>query len=352
MTPATSILHYFSKAASGLPVHFEQAEDEIAAINMALGASYAGVRSMAATSGGGFALMQEAVSLAGMTETPIVIAVSQRPGPATGLPTRTEQADLNFVLHAGHGEFPRIIFAPGSIEETIALARKSFDLADRYQIPVFMLTDQYFADSVQIVEEEIPLDVGRREYPDLRPDLQAVPSDGRRHLSFDLSRAFRRPGQARLRRARRRGENHGGSEICGSGWWTSAGRNSRSCRKEAVLPTFYGDRNAASFILCWGSNEAHREGSRGEAHRRRHSGRRPPFRAGLSPDAGDGRPVRLEEKRLICVENNAGGQFARLLKTRARPGRGSLRPEIRRRLLHRGRTLSNPERSVVLKEKK
>ena len=164
MTPATSILDYFATAASGLPIHFEQAEDEIAAINMVLGASYAGVRAMAATAGGGFALMQEAVSLAGMTETPVVITVAQRPGPATGFPTRTEQGDLNFVLHAGHGEFPRIIFAPGSIGETIELARRSFDLADRYQIPVFILTDQYFADSVQIVEEEFPLEVGSREY--------------------------------------------------------------------------------------------------------------------------------------------------------------------------------------------
>ena len=126
MTPATSIMHYFATVAAEIPVHFEQAEDEIAALNMALGASYAGLRSMVATSGGGFALMTEAVSLAGMTETPIVIIDSQRPGPATGLPTRTEQGDLNFVLHAGHGEFPRVIFAPGSIEGAIALARKSF----------------------------------------------------------------------------------------------------------------------------------------------------------------------------------------------------------------------------------
>ncbi len=116
MTPATSIMHYFATVAAEIPVHFEQAEDEIAALNMALGASYAGLRSMVATSGGGFALMTEAVSLAGMTETPIVIIDAQRPGPATGLPTRTEQGDLNFVLHAGHGEFPRVIFAPGSIE--------------------------------------------------------------------------------------------------------------------------------------------------------------------------------------------------------------------------------------------
>jgi len=113
---------------------------------MALGASYAGLRAMVATSGGGFALMQEAVSLAGMTETPIVIIEAQRPGPSTGLPTRTEQGDLNFVLHSGHGEFPRVIFATGSIGEAVALAKRSFELADRYQVPVFILTDKYFAD--------------------------------------------------------------------------------------------------------------------------------------------------------------------------------------------------------------
>ena len=90
----------------------EQAEDEIAAVNMAIGASFAGAPSMVATSGGGFALMVEGVSLAGMTETPLVVVVAQRPGPATGLPTRTEQADLDFILHAGHGEFPRAVFAP------------------------------------------------------------------------------------------------------------------------------------------------------------------------------------------------------------------------------------------------
>ncbi|MGZ3648798.1 MAG: 2-oxoacid:acceptor oxidoreductase family protein, partial [Syntrophales bacterium] len=165
MTPATSIMHYFSTAALTMPVHFEQAEDEISAINMALGASYAGVRSMVATSGGGFALMQEGVSLSGMTETPVVVVLGQRPGPATGLPTRTEQGELNFVIHAGHGEFPRIIFAPGSIDEAIAVARKSFALADRYHIPVFILTDQYFADSIQIMDDDIPKECLSRDYP-------------------------------------------------------------------------------------------------------------------------------------------------------------------------------------------
>ena len=114
MTPSTGILHFMADKSEEYGIVVEQAEDEIAAVNMAIGASFAGARSMTATAGGGFALMVEGVSLAAMTETPLVVAVGQRPAPATGLPTRTEQGDLLFVLHAGHGEFPRVIFAPGS----------------------------------------------------------------------------------------------------------------------------------------------------------------------------------------------------------------------------------------------
>jgi 2-oxoglutarate ferredoxin oxidoreductase subunit alpha len=129
----------------------EQAEDEIAAINMAIGASFAGAPSMVATSGGGFALMVEGVSLAAMTETPLVIVVAQRPGPATGLPTRTEQADLELVLHSGHGEFPRAIFAPGTVEECFHLTTGAFRLAEECQGPIFLLTDQFLADSYRAV---------------------------------------------------------------------------------------------------------------------------------------------------------------------------------------------------------
>ncbi len=130
MTPATSVANTLAPHAATMGFLVEQAEDEIAAINMAIGASFAGAPSMAATSGGGFALMTEAVSLAGMTETPIVIVVAQRPGPSTGLPTRTEQGDLEFVLHAGHGEFPRVLYAPGSVEECFHLTREAFLMAD------------------------------------------------------------------------------------------------------------------------------------------------------------------------------------------------------------------------------
>ncbi|MCK4911012.1 MAG: 2-oxoacid:acceptor oxidoreductase subunit alpha, partial [Thermodesulfovibrionales bacterium] len=147
MTPSTGIMDNIAKRASEFGVVVEQAEDEIAAINMALGASFAGVRSATGSSGGGFALMVEGLSLAGITETPIVIFEAQRPGPATGLPTRTEQADLMFVLHSAHGEFPRVVLAPGSPEQCVLLTNKAFDLAEKYQIPVFVLLDQYLGDS-------------------------------------------------------------------------------------------------------------------------------------------------------------------------------------------------------------
>ncbi|MEW5819361.1 MAG: 2-oxoacid:acceptor oxidoreductase subunit alpha, partial [Cyanobacteriota bacterium] len=147
MSPSTGVLIFLAAQSEKFDILVEQAEDEIAAINMALGAWYAGARGMATTSGGGFALMGEGVSLSGMTETPVVIHIAQRPGPATGLPTRTEQGDLNLVLYSGHGEFPRIIYAPGDLQDGFDLAYRAFNQADKFQIPVFILSDQYFVDS-------------------------------------------------------------------------------------------------------------------------------------------------------------------------------------------------------------
>ena len=147
MSPSTGVLAFLARQAKDFDIIAEQAEDEIAAINMAIGAWYAGARAMVTTSGGGFALMTEGLSLAGMLESPLVIHLAQRPGPATGLPTRTEQADLELALYAGHGEFPRIVLAPGKVEDGFYLTQKAFNLADKYQVPVFILTDQYFVDS-------------------------------------------------------------------------------------------------------------------------------------------------------------------------------------------------------------
>jgi 2-oxoglutarate/2-oxoacid ferredoxin oxidoreductase subunit alpha len=147
MSPSTSVLENMADYSKTADIIVEQVEDEVGVVNMALGAWYAGARAMASTSGGGFALMTEGISLAGATETPVVVHVAQRPGPATGLPTRTEQGDLNLVLYAGHGAFPRIILAPRSVEDAFFLSQRAFDLADKYQVPVFILTDQYLMDS-------------------------------------------------------------------------------------------------------------------------------------------------------------------------------------------------------------
>jgi len=147
MSPSTGVLTFLSQHAKEFNIITEQAEDEISAINMALGAWYAGARGMVTTSGGGLALMEEGVSLAGMLEMPVVIHLAQRPGPATGLPTRTEQGDLELALYSGHGEFPRIIYAPGGIQDLFYLTQRAFNLADKYQIPVFILTDEYLMDS-------------------------------------------------------------------------------------------------------------------------------------------------------------------------------------------------------------
>lgn len=152
MSPSTPIMVYLAKNSEKANLVVEQAEDEIAAINMAIGASFAGARAMTGTSGGGFSLMVEALGLAGMAEIPLVIVDVQRPGPATGLPTRTEQSDLKFVISAAQGEFPRMVIAPRDHKDAFYQTIRAFSLAERYQIPVIILSDQYLGDSSSTVE--------------------------------------------------------------------------------------------------------------------------------------------------------------------------------------------------------
>ncbi len=147
MAPSTGIGTFLAQQALEFGMIVDQSEDEISVINKTLGASYAGARAFISTSGGGFSLMTEGVSLAGMAEIPIVIVVGQRPGPATGMPTRTCQEDIELVLHAGAGWFPRIIFSPGTIEDAFNLTQTAFNLTQKYHVPVFILTDQYLVDS-------------------------------------------------------------------------------------------------------------------------------------------------------------------------------------------------------------
>lgn len=153
MTPVSAVLHSLAKEAlTNKDLTVIQPEDEIAAINLAIGASYAGARAMTATSGGGFSLMVEAYGLASMAEVPLVIIEGQRPGPATGLPTKTGQGDLLFVLFAAPGDFPRVIIAPSSIADCYTETKRAFYLAEKYQLPVMVLVDKQLAESYQNID--------------------------------------------------------------------------------------------------------------------------------------------------------------------------------------------------------
>ena len=157
MTPASSLLHFLAANDREYGVVVKHTEDEIAAMNMVIGAAFGGARAMCATSGGGFSLMVEGLGLAGVSESAIVCGVFTRPGPATGLPTWTEQSDLRFVLHAAQGEFPRVVLAPGDRAQAFELTWKAFNLADQLQTPVIILGDSYLSDNRESLP---PFDLG------------------------------------------------------------------------------------------------------------------------------------------------------------------------------------------------
>ncbi|MCL6631390.1 MAG: 2-oxoacid:acceptor oxidoreductase subunit alpha [Alicyclobacillus herbarius] len=165
ITPATEIMYWVLKYFPKYGGVVLQAEDEIAAINMAIGANFAGARAMTSTSGPGFSLMMEALGLSGMSETPVVIVDVQRSGPSTGLPTKTEQSDLNEALFGTHGEIPRIVLTPRTVEECFWFTADAFNLADKYQCPVILLSDLYLGMSYQSISgfplEKVHIDRGK-----------------------------------------------------------------------------------------------------------------------------------------------------------------------------------------------
>jgi 2-oxoglutarate ferredoxin oxidoreductase subunit alpha len=317
MTPATSVPLTLIGIAERMGLVVEQVEDEIAAVNMAIGASYAGVPSLVSTSGGGFALMVEGISLAGMTETPLVVVIAQRPGPATGLPTRTEQADLGFALHAGHGEFPRAIFAPGSIEECFHLTRRAFDLAERYQGPVFVLTDQFLADSYRAVEA---FDVGTLDSVRPGADPGEVEVPYLRHRITDSGVSPRLlPGASRhlvVTDSDEHTEDGHLTEDLGERILQVEKRLRKGYGliDEALTPEPLGDEDPDLLFVSWGS-------TRGSVLEAAASLRADGMRVAvlhfsqtwpLVPE--DFLPVLEGAKRVVAVEGNAFGQFAGLLR--------------------------------------
>jgi 2-oxoglutarate ferredoxin oxidoreductase subunit alpha len=320
MTPASSIMEYMAAKSKDLDLVMIHAEDEIAAINMAIGASYAGIRAMTATSGSGLCLMAEGIGLAGITETPIVIIDAQRPGPAVGLPTRTEQGDLQFVLHAHHGDFPRAVLAPATIEDAFWVTVKSFNWAEKYQLPVIILTDQHLASSYATVEpldlSEVTIDRGI-----LFSEKQEDPLEYMRHRvtqSGISPRAF--PGLGKALVVTDCDEHDEEGHLTEDAGDRTAQVQKRlrkliSLEKEIGTPQKYGPRRAETTIISWGSTY----GAIHEAVdmlRKKNTGVNMlhinelwPFPKKAVADAVS------KARHSYVVENNATGQLARLIKT-------------------------------------
>lgn len=253
MAPSTGIMNYLSAHEKSMQIIVEQAEDEIAALGAAIGAASNGVRAMTGTSGGGFALMVEGLGLAGISETPVVIANVQRPGPATGSPTRTEQADLLFVAYAASGEFARLVIAPASVEACFYDTFRAFNLADRFQIPVIILTDQQLGDASQTVRPfdptELEIHRGFATEPDAdykRYDYDRL-EDSRKYPGMDTTLIMT--------------DSHIHDEY---GMMTENAddairlkkkflRRIEALRAEVKPPTLEGSADADTIFVCWGS---------------------------------------------------------------------------------------------------
>ena len=153
MTPASSTLHWLASHSKELNIFIKVPEDEISAINTVIGMNYAGIRAMTGSSGGGYDLMHEGIGLAAMLEIPVVIYESQRAGPSTGLPTKTEQGDLMMIINSSHGDYPRAVIAPGDVEEAYYYTREALNLADKYQMPVIVVSDLYLSERIESLDE-------------------------------------------------------------------------------------------------------------------------------------------------------------------------------------------------------
>lgn len=259
MSPSTTILEYLSSKSIDASIVVEQAEDEIAAINMAIGASFAGAPAMTGTSGGGFCLKVEALGLSGMAEIPLVVANIQRPGPATGLPTRTEQSDLKFVISASQGEFPRMVIALRSHSDAFYQTARAFYMAKKYQIPVILLSDQYLADSYASIE---PYDLEQLKYiQELRNSAEYDPPEGeylRYKITEDGISPLLVPGKTK------NFVTADSDEHSERGWITEDAevrnqmmdkrlRKLVKLREELQEPEYIGEEVFETLILGWGS---------------------------------------------------------------------------------------------------
>ena len=319
MTPSSSIMEYVAAKSKDFDLVMVHTEDEIAAINMIIGAAYAGVRAMTATSGSGFCLMVEGIGLAGITETPIVVINGQRPGPAVGLPTRTEQGDLQFVLHAHHGNFPRSVLAPATVEDAFWLTVKAFNLADKYQLPVIILTDHHLASSYATVDpfdiSEVAADRGLQF-----SEEEEGPSEYKRHRitqSGISPRAF--PGLGKALVVTDCDEHDEAGHLTEDAEMRTAQMQKRlrklfSLKQEISPPRWYGPKKAETTLIGWGSTYGAIHETvdilrkNGASVNMFHLNELWPFPAEAATDAVS------KAHNSYVIENNATGQLASLIK--------------------------------------
>lgn len=320
MSPSTSIMEYLAAKSLEANVLVEQAEDEIAAINMAIGASYAGARAMTGTSGGGFSLMVEALGLSGIAEIPLVVANIQRPGPATGLPTRTEQSDLKFIVSASHGEFPRMVIAVRDHKDAFYQTIRAFTIAEKYQIPVILLSDQYLADSTITVE---PFDLNNRSFTKPLNAIVAEDTDGeylRYRFTEDGISPRRIPGETNALVTADSDEHDERGWITESAEIRTRMMDKRfhkldTLSKELQEPEFIGEESCETLLVGWGSTH----GPIKEAIQILNNQENGRYGALVFGDVFPLPTARLLEKastahHIINIEQNATGQLAGLIR--------------------------------------
>ncbi len=327
MTPGSPVLHWFAAHADEYGVVIKHTESEIAAMNMAVGAGHMGVRAMCPTSGGGFSLMVEALGLAGITEVPVVVYNGQRPGPATGLATRTEQADLLFVMHAAQGEFPRFVLAPGTVEESFQIGWQAFNLAERYQTPALVLSDHYLAASYRTVEGDAlgfdQVDIDRGELL-TRDDLDELESPYQRYRVTESGVSPRAtPGHRNAVWVTTANEHDEFGNITEESELRIAQAEKRMRKmvgmaEEVQAPRWYGPEEADLTLICWGSTygpvrETVDRLNAEQAHRANalHFSALHPFPPGASE-------ALKRAGRTIAVEGNITGQLETLIRARTR----------------------------------
>lgn len=320
MTPSTSILHFLKSKEKDYGMIVIQPEDEISAIGMAIGASYAGVRAATTTSGGGFSLKVEHLGLSAMTEIPLVVIECQRPGPSTGMPTWTEQGDLRFLIHAGQGDFPKVVLAPGDVREAFYLTTFAFNLAEKYQIPVFVMSDKLLSENHQLIEtldlKKIKIERGKilREN-----DLTKIKNYFRYKKSIDGVSPRSLPGE-KGGFFDANSDEHDEYGFSGEDIKTRKAmmekrfKKMQTLSKELDSPKIYGEKSAKTTLVAFGSNKQ-------------------PVLEALKLFEMKGREIRFlhlnvlwpfptrfvkkifdSSKKVVVIENNISGQLSGLIR--------------------------------------